>query len=246
MYPGIVQQQFTSWSPLNLFYGGKQGAWYDPSDLSTLFQDSAGTIPVAADGDPVGLMLDKSGNDNHATQSTTASKPIYRTDGTLHWLEFDGVDDALVTSQSLALRSYFGAARANGNSQAIFAYNVSGAQYTSGVSGGLIYCLVGGSASYWTTTPYTFGQDFIQSAFVGTGINQAWFDGSAFNTPATDSTTEIISTHTIGVRTYASTPSWHLSGRVYGIIFTDSEAVLSSDRANVEQYLATKAGVTLP
>lgn len=34
--------------------------WYDPSDWSTLFQDSAGTIPVTAVGDPVGLMLDKS------------------------------------------------------------------------------------------------------------------------------------------------------------------------------------------
>jgi len=33
--------------------------WYDPSDLSTLFQDSAGTIAGAV-GMPVGLMLDKS------------------------------------------------------------------------------------------------------------------------------------------------------------------------------------------
>ncbi|PJK29972.1 hypothetical protein [Minwuia thermotolerans] len=43
-----------------LFAGGEEGAWYDPSDLSTLFQDSVGTTPVTADGDPVGLMLDKS------------------------------------------------------------------------------------------------------------------------------------------------------------------------------------------
>lgn len=47
-------------SPLELFAGGKQGVWYDPSDLSTLFQDAAGTTPVTKDGDPVGLMLDKS------------------------------------------------------------------------------------------------------------------------------------------------------------------------------------------
>ena len=32
---------------------------------------------------------------NHASQSTSASRPIYRTDGTLHWLEADGVDDCL-------------------------------------------------------------------------------------------------------------------------------------------------------
>jgi len=35
---------------------------------------------------------------NHATQDTTAAKPIYRTDGTLQWLEFDGDDDALVAN----------------------------------------------------------------------------------------------------------------------------------------------------
>ena len=32
---------------------------------------------------------------NHATQPTASSRPTYKTDGILHWLEFDGVDDAL-------------------------------------------------------------------------------------------------------------------------------------------------------
>jgi len=44
----------------SLFANGEQGAWYDPSNLSTLFQDSAGTTPVTALAQPVGLMLDKS------------------------------------------------------------------------------------------------------------------------------------------------------------------------------------------
>jgi len=46
--------------PLALFNNGEQGVWYDPSDLSTLFQDAAGTTPVTAVEQPVGLMLDKS------------------------------------------------------------------------------------------------------------------------------------------------------------------------------------------
>lgn len=85
-------------NPISLFKGGAQGVWYDPSDLSTLFQDAEGTIPVTADGDPVGLMLDKSGNDNPATQSISTSRPTYRTDGVLHWMEFDGVDDHMRVS----------------------------------------------------------------------------------------------------------------------------------------------------
>jgi hypothetical protein len=78
---------------LSLYQNNEQGAWYDPSDLTTLYQDSAGTTPVTADGDPVGLMMDKSGNGNHASQSNSLSRPIYRTDGVMHWLEADGVDD---------------------------------------------------------------------------------------------------------------------------------------------------------
>jgi hypothetical protein len=50
----------TRFSPGSLFAAGEQGAWYDPSDFSTLFQDSAGTTPVTAVEQPVGLMLDKS------------------------------------------------------------------------------------------------------------------------------------------------------------------------------------------
>jgi hypothetical protein len=42
-----------------LFRNGELGAWYDVSDMSTLFQDAAGTIPVTGLSQPVGLMLDK-------------------------------------------------------------------------------------------------------------------------------------------------------------------------------------------
>lgn len=66
-----------AFSPASLFAASEQGVWYDPSDLTTLFQDSAGTTPVTATGQTVGRMLDKSGRGNHATQATTASRPTY-------------------------------------------------------------------------------------------------------------------------------------------------------------------------
>lgn len=50
----------SSASPASLFANGEVGVWYDPSDLTTLFQDSAGTTPVTAAGQQVGLVLDKS------------------------------------------------------------------------------------------------------------------------------------------------------------------------------------------
>lgn len=50
----------TTFSPAGLFAYSEPGVWYDPSDLTTLFQDASGTTPVTAAGQPVGLMLDKS------------------------------------------------------------------------------------------------------------------------------------------------------------------------------------------
>lgn len=60
----------------SIFATGEQGFAYDPNDLTTLYQDAAGTVPVTAVGQPVGLMLDKSGRNNHAFQTVSASRPI--------------------------------------------------------------------------------------------------------------------------------------------------------------------------
>lgn len=87
------------WTPATLFAASEQGVWYDPSDFSTMFQDSAGTTPVTAVGQPVGRILDKSGRGNHATQVTAAARPVLQQDGNgKYYLAFDGVDDGMVTA----------------------------------------------------------------------------------------------------------------------------------------------------
>ena len=65
------------WTPSSIFYGGEPGVWFDPSDLTTLFQDNLGATPVTAPAQTVGMMLDKSGRGNHATQATLAQRPTY-------------------------------------------------------------------------------------------------------------------------------------------------------------------------
>jgi hypothetical protein len=45
--------------PSQLFGATDQGVWYDPSDYSTLFQDSLGVTPVTSVEQPVGRILDK-------------------------------------------------------------------------------------------------------------------------------------------------------------------------------------------
>ena len=99
---------FSRFAPSDLFANGEQGVWYDPSDKSTLFQDVNGTIPVTKDGDPVAMIMDKSGNGYHAIQTRAASRPIYKTDGILHWLKPDGVDDFFLLPLTIGPILYLG------------------------------------------------------------------------------------------------------------------------------------------
>lgn len=85
------------WHPGWLFRSGALGVWFDPSDLTTLYQDAAGMIPVTGVNQPVGRMEDKSGNGFHATQTVGAARPVLRADSAgRRYLDFDGVDDRLV------------------------------------------------------------------------------------------------------------------------------------------------------
>ena len=85
--------------PSLYFANAEKGAWFDANDITTLFQDAAGTTPVTAIGQPVGKWLDKSGNGNHATQSIAGQRPTYQQDTEGNYnVTFDGVNDQLVTS----------------------------------------------------------------------------------------------------------------------------------------------------
>lgn len=84
----------------SMFAGGEQGFAYDINDLSTMFRDAAGTVPVTGVGQTVGLIKDKSGHGNHAYQTASASRPLLQRNATTgaYYLAFDGADDFLVTN----------------------------------------------------------------------------------------------------------------------------------------------------
>ena len=101
----------------NLFSKGEQGVWYDPSDITTMFQEPEATTPAVIGG-PVGYLGDKSGNGNHAT-ATSTNRPTLRESGGLYYLEFDGVSDGMaisgLTSTSTPLTAWFGYSSTNAN-----------------------------------------------------------------------------------------------------------------------------------
>lgn len=92
----------SAWTPASLFAASEAGGWYDPSDLATVWQDSARTTPGAVNS-PVGALDDKSGNGNHLLQATAGARPILRQSGAFFYLERDGVDDFLASGATLTL-----------------------------------------------------------------------------------------------------------------------------------------------
>jgi len=135
------------WHPGKLFQTGAKGAWFDPSDLTTLFQDVAGTLPVVSDGDPVALMLDKSSNQIHMVQPATALRPLFRSANGRHWLEFDGVDDRLTAPGLTYTRATFGAAVAMKYLGMGSRFGAAKARTVSGVFFGLSHPSVSGPIS---------------------------------------------------------------------------------------------------
>src|SRR5690554_1065140 len=73
----------------SLFGNGEQGAMFIPQPVvlgqQVLFQDAAGTVPVTADGDPVGRHSDSTESDLLATSAATDQ--TYGLDGTVPYVD---------------------------------------------------------------------------------------------------------------------------------------------------------------
>lgn len=153
----------------SIFATGEQGFFYDPSDLSTMFQDAAGTIPVTAAGQPVGLILDKSGRNNHARQTTSASRPIFEQKPIL------GAN--FVTDSTLAEPSKWNTGAASGVSVSgnkLIFNNV--AAYNSAVTSAL------NSAKLTVGKRYLLS--YIISGYVSGAVRAQLTGGATINTPS--------------------------------------------------------------
>ena len=252
----------SAWSPADLV---SLGAWYDPSDLTTMFQDAAGTTPVTAAGQPVGLILDKSGNGYHASQSTSTSRPLFQVDGSGHcYLAFDGVDDYLNTGAiDLTGTSHvtvFTGTYVNPSGASIlletsdFGFANSGAFTISiNVFAGNVGTFTGGGSA--SSTNYTVsGQP--AHAVTALLLNSVFTNGVGLATVAVNGVSQTIAVEEFGNTSTGnfgnwplhigarSAPAWFFNGNIYSLILGgaayDAATVLAA-----EQWVADKTGVTL-
>jgi len=222
------------WLPTQLFQNNEQGAWYDPSDLSSLFQDAAMTIPVTANGDPVGAMMDLSGNGNHATQSVSASRPTYQTDGILHWLAFDGVDDYLFNSAftGIVAQPYSISIALNASPiETTYIFDVENPRVYCFVSTDGVLTLNAGS----TVAPIVPLDEPFVFSFIANAGNSLFYVNNV-NQSIGNAGPNSVNSFYIGAR-YSGQAN--LRHKFYGAVIAGN----SDER--VKEYLAKKSGVTL-
>lgn len=226
-----------AWTPAELFTASQDGFWYDPSDLSTVWQDAAGTVAGAVDS-PVGRIDDKSGNGNYGFQNTASARPVLRQSGALYYLEFDNTDDFL------QINSY----RPTPSGVLCFSMGLTctdtlGMFFSEEAIGGdFFYIFNSGSSNTATAEAAT--------------INGVWKDGSAA-TPIT--TRGNLYTHVIGANSLSAkvtlasdyeTSAFRFSGyggilaagNYYGwVVSTDDWT--ADERTEVDAYMRAKKGV---
>ncbi|MES0811281.1 hypothetical protein ABLO27_17480 [Roseibium sp. SCPC15] len=225
------------WSPLDL---PNTAIWLDPSDLSTMWQETTGasaTTLAQVDG-IVGTIKDKA-RGLYLTAPSDAARPVLRKVGELYKLEFDGVDDRLKVSGATV---YY-----QPNVAALGARVGDTGRFFDGMGGVERHIL-------------TLGTHYVQQ-YAGN-----WAGGK---TGKTTSTAQVITTHWEGESSYirydggvelvgnagtnaykAMTIGTDFSGShpgvadIYSVVFHNG-ALSNEDRAKLEAHIAEKTGVTL-
>jgi hypothetical protein len=220
-----------------LFAGGAQGAWYDPSDTSTLYSSEAGTGAVAVGG-TVGFMRDKSGNGNHLIQGTAGLRPTLRQAGTQYYLEF--ASDALASATGLTLEAgsnFFCALRADAGEETWVTLwgDAAGNAFVCTAQNGSV------GTAYDTAGTPTHWVDGVQ---VGTATTRdELFDAIGAETP------RIVEARTADMSAwdrlnlFGYTGAFHFSGRFYGALLVPD--LSAANRTLVNTFLAGKSGASL-
>lgn len=245
-----------------LFAAGEKGAWYDPSDFSSLSQTIDGLTPVTAANQYVGKMLDKSGNGKHfiAAANTTVRPQIKQDAEGKFYLEADGADDTMSCS-AFDLSSTDAITVAAGlykTSDAAFGIFVEHGPAVGSNNGTFnLAAPVSAASSIALTTKGTAAAVFATKtdANASAGVKHAVIASSKISTPVATITVDALSTVTSATtqgtgnytsqtlylfkRAGASNP---FSGRMYSLVIRGATST-AAEVANIKKYLNSKMGL---
>jgi hypothetical protein len=159
--------------PAQLFANGEQGLWLDPSDFSTMFQNTSGSLPVTGVEQAVALMLDKS--------KGLVSGPELLINGDFS----DGTTGWTLNGTNATLSVVNGALQIAKTSAAVSAYQAiavqAGKTYRATVTGSIVSGSVTGGITFRAGP--TFADSIVgQNTSLTSGTNvflSAWFTATA-------------------------------------------------------------------
>lgn len=225
-----------------------------------MFQDSAGTTPVTAVGQPVGKILDKSGKGNHLTQAVEANRPTLVVDTLGYYrLSYDGVNDLesatidFSASDKLTIAATFKTAVASDYSVMSFGSVTTEAgtfDFGTYLGGAILYR--SGAAPFGARATTSFGASTITTLATCNlgGATQATenptlrVDGAQFD--LTDYGSGDTGGGNFGEYTFKLGGGiTQLDGYIYGAMCFD-RILSESEIATVEAYLKNKSGSFYP
>lgn len=232
--------------------------WQEPSDISTLSQDAAGTTPVVAAGDPIGRIADKSGAGNHATQPVGASKPLWQTT----FAAFDGVDDSWLTPGNVDFTTtdevtVIAGVRKLSDAADGMIFELS----SSNSNNGMFYLKAPGSGmvtKYEFLTrgtaqaiPFTTSATYnAPSSVVATGSSKIATPVATLRLNGVQVDQKVVTQGTGNYGTYPlffgrrNNGSIPFTGNLYGLIII-GRLLTAAEQSLLERYMAQKVGVTL-
>jgi hypothetical protein len=225
--------------------------WYDFADPTVLFTNTAGTAPIANDGDLIARINDKSGAGHNATQITSANRPTYkvniqnslsiaRGDGTrgplfIGALLFSGVAHTVFTAHKLAATGGTGQLFGIGNASSngiMYGYNGG---YLTAVPNGAVNVNASIEAVVWCNTC-----GYYAAATGGYFLNNGQIFNPGSNWP---STTVLVAPSGTATWLMAYADGSNAFNGDMGELIVYNRALNALERRLVSEYLASKWAV---
>lgn len=254
---GAIVPSVGAFTPADLFAASEKGGWWDPSDFSTMFQDTAGTIPVTATGQAVARINDKSGNAKHLLQATVGSRPTLQQDGAgNYYLDFDGVADFMSVasfdlSTTAAATAIAGVRKTSDAATGVIFEHSSSSTFTNGTIA--MFSALSSGANFAFRHKGTAGGDstttgnaapmlavLLGVGNISTDLNQISVNGGLAARSTLDQGTGNLRNDTfyVGMRGGTTLP---FAGRLYGLIITGAE-ISAALRVTASAWMNQKTG----
>jgi hypothetical protein len=176
-----------AFDPASLF-DSDTGYVFDLSDGTSVFQETSSHSTASGNGDPIGTLLDLSGNGNHVVALADQFRPTYVTDGSVGYADFlsNGVDVFHFIQGMFTLEqpgTFVLSVRINAGAVENDHFADGGSAFTAlfAVGSGPDLLFYGGSNLIGSGQNFSLGDDFVATAIADGAFSKVALNANAFS-----------------------------------------------------------------